>query len=138
MDLRTGLINRPWLCVHRGEADAIARRMPSSPTNQNLWSETECQEYTCADNYRGYRGSVRRIAAVCGRVSQLGRVSIVHTGKQYRLYTADGEMKAEAIGALLYRAQSAEELPAVGESAVDGQRTGPAKAMIHDAVFPQD
>ena len=43
----------------------------------------------------------------------LGRVSIVHR-EQYRIYTAQGEMKAAAIGALLYRAKDASALPAVG------------------------
>src|SRR5436190_11284291 len=65
---------------------------------------------------------------------QLGRVSIVYR-EQYRLYTADGEMKAAAIGALLYRAESASDLPAVGDW-VAVQRTGPDEAMIH-AVLPR-
>jgi ribosome biogenesis GTPase len=65
---------------------------------------------------------------------QLGRVSIVHRD-QYRLFTADGEMKAQAIGALLYRAESAADLPAVGDW-VAAQRTGPDEAMIH-AVLPR-
>ena len=65
---------------------------------------------------------------------KLGRVSIVHRD-QYRLYTADGEMKAAAIGALLYRAANASELPAVGDW-VAVQPTGPDEAMIH-AVLPR-
>ena len=65
---------------------------------------------------------------------KLGRVSIVHRD-QYRLYTADGEMKAEAIGALLYRAEDAADLPAVGDW-VAAHRTGPDEAMIH-AVLPR-
>ena len=65
---------------------------------------------------------------------QLGRISIVHR-EQYRLYTADGEMKAAAIGALLYRAENASELPAVGDW-VAVQPTGPDEAMIH-AVLPR-
>ena len=44
----------------------------------------------------------------------LGRVSAVHR-EQYRIYTSQGEMKAEAIGALLYRAEDASALPAVGD-----------------------
>jgi ribosome biogenesis GTPase / thiamine phosphate phosphatase len=65
---------------------------------------------------------------------KLGRVSIVHRD-QYRLYTADGEMKAAAIGALLYRAASASELPAVGDW-VAFRPAGPGEAMIH-AVLPR-
>src|SRR2546426_3360712 len=65
---------------------------------------------------------------------KLGRVSIVHRD-QYRLYTAYGEMKAVAIGALLYRAENPSDLPAVGDW-VAAQRTGPAEAMIH-AVLPR-
>ena len=42
----------------------------------------------------------------------LGRISIVHR-EQYRLYTVDGEMRAEAVGALLYRAEDASELPPI-------------------------
>ena len=64
----------------------------------------------------------------------LGRISIVHR-EQYRLYTVDGEMRAEAIGALLYRAEDASELPAVGDW-VAVQRIGPAQGMIH-AVLPR-
>src|SRR5262249_1813439 len=64
----------------------------------------------------------------------LGRVSIVHR-EQYRLYTADGEVKAAAIGALLYRAADASALPAVGDW-VAAQRIGPDEAMVH-AVRPR-
>ena len=64
----------------------------------------------------------------------LGRVSAVHRD-QYRIYTSQGEMKAEAIGALLYRAQDASALPAVGDW-VAAQPTGPDEAMIH-AVLPR-
>ncbi len=59
----------------------------------------------------------------------LGRVSIVHR-EQYRIYTEHGEMKAAAIGALLYRAEDASALPAVGDW-IAVQRTGPDEAMIH-------
>src|SRR3954452_8346290 len=69
-----------------------------------------------------------------GRGLMLGRVSIVHR-EQYRIYTAQGEMKAAAIGALLYRATDASELPAVGDW-VAVQVTGPEEAMIH-AVLPR-
>ena len=34
---------------------------------------------------------------------------------EYRLYTATGEAKAEAVGAFLYRAQGPADLPAVGD-----------------------
>jgi len=63
----------------------------------------------------------------------LGRVSVVH-GDRYRLYTAHGEMQAEAIGALLYRADRS-GWPAVGDW-VAVQRVGPDEAMIH-AVLPR-
>jgi ribosome biogenesis GTPase len=69
-----------------------------------------------------------------GRGLILGRVSIVHRD-QYRLYTSEGEVKAEAIGALLYRARDASELPVVGDW-VAAQRLGPDEAMIH-AVLPR-
>jgi hypothetical protein len=42
----------------------------------------------------------------------LGRVSVVHR-EQYWIYTAEGEMKAEAIGALLYRAVGGSEWAAI-------------------------
>jgi ribosome biogenesis GTPase len=64
----------------------------------------------------------------------LGRVSVVHRD-QYRLYTSSGEARAEAIGALLYRAQDASDLPAVGDW-VAAQSVGPGEAMIH-AVLPR-
>ena len=64
----------------------------------------------------------------------LGRVSAVHR-EQYRLYTARGEMRAEAIGALLYRAVDGSEWPAVGDW-VAAQIVGPGEAMIH-AVLPR-
>lgn len=64
----------------------------------------------------------------------LGRVSVVHR-EQYRLYTAQGEMKAEAIGALLYRAVDGSGWPAVGDW-VAAQVVGPGEAMIH-AVLPR-
>jgi ribosome biogenesis GTPase len=64
----------------------------------------------------------------------LGRVSVVHR-EQYRLYTEEGEMKAEAIGALLYRAADRSEWPAVGDW-VAALRVGPGEAMIH-AVLPR-
>jgi ribosome biogenesis GTPase len=63
----------------------------------------------------------------------LGRVSIVH-GDSYRLYTERGEIQAEAIGALLYRAERS-EWPAVGDW-VAAQSAGPEHAMIH-AVLPR-
>ena len=63
----------------------------------------------------------------------LGRVSIVH-GDRYRLYTAHGEMQAEAIGALLYRSERS-EWPAVGDW-IAIQRAGPDQAMVH-AVLPR-
>jgi ribosome biogenesis GTPase len=64
----------------------------------------------------------------------LGRVSVVHR-EQYRLYTAEGEMRAAAIGALLYRAVDGSEWPAVGDW-VAAQIVGPEEAMIH-AVLPR-
>lgn len=63
----------------------------------------------------------------------LGRVSIVH-GDRYRLYTAHGEIHAEAVGALLYRAERA-DWPAVGDW-VAVQPVGPGEGMIH-AVLPR-
>jgi len=63
----------------------------------------------------------------------LGRVSVVH-GDRYRLYTAYGEMQAEAIVALLYRAERA-GWPAVGDW-VAVQPVGPDDAMVH-AVLPR-
>lgn len=63
----------------------------------------------------------------------LGRVSVVH-GDRYRLYTARGEMHAEAIGALLYRAERP-DWPVVGDW-VAAQPVGPDDGMIH-AVLPR-
>ena len=63
----------------------------------------------------------------------LGRVSVVH-GDRYRLYTANGELQAEAIGALLYRAERS-GWPAVGDW-VAAQLVGPDQAMVH-AVLPR-
>jgi ribosome biogenesis GTPase len=68
------------------------------------------------------------------RALVLGRVSAMHR-EQYRLITAEGEVKAEAIGALLYRAVDGSELPAVGDW-VAAQIVGPGEAMIH-AVLPR-
>jgi len=67
----------------------------------------------------------------------LGRVSVVHSDR-YRLYTARGEMTAEAIGALLYRTERS-AWPAVGDwVAVQpvGPDEAPLQAMIH-AVLPR-
>ena len=63
----------------------------------------------------------------------LARVSVVH-GDRYRLYTAQGEMQAEAIGALLYRTDRS-AWPAVGDW-VAVQPVGPDDAMVH-AVLPR-
>ncbi len=64
----------------------------------------------------------------------LGRVSVVHRG-QYLIFTSSGEARAEAIGTLLYNADDASELPAVGDW-VAAQQVGPAQAMVH-AVLPR-
>jgi ribosome biogenesis GTPase / thiamine phosphate phosphatase len=64
----------------------------------------------------------------------LGRVSVVHR-EQYRVYTTEGEMKAEAIGALLYRAVDSSDWPVAGDW-VAAQIVGPGEAMIH-AVLPR-
>ncbi|HVN07173.1 MAG TPA: ribosome small subunit-dependent GTPase A [Bryobacteraceae bacterium] len=63
----------------------------------------------------------------------LGRVSVVH-GDRYRLYTVQGEMTAEAIGALLYRTERV-DWPAAGDW-VAAQAIGTDEAMIH-AVLPR-
>jgi ribosome biogenesis GTPase len=63
----------------------------------------------------------------------LGRISIVH-GEQYRLYTAQGEMQAEAIGALLYHTERP-AWPAVGDW-VAAHVLRPVEAMVH-AVLPR-
>ena len=63
----------------------------------------------------------------------LGRVSVVYSDR-YRIYTARGEMTAEAIGALLYRTERS-AWPAVGDW-VAAQQVGQDEAMIH-AVMPR-
>ncbi len=67
----------------------------------------------------------------------LGRVSVAHSDR-YRLYTARGEMTAEAIGALLFRTERS-AWPVVGDW-VAAQFVGPdealVQAMIH-AVLPR-
>ena len=63
----------------------------------------------------------------------LARVSIIH-GARYRLYTAQGEVQAEAIGALLYHTERS-EWPAVGDW-VAIEHTGPDLATVH-AVLPR-
>jgi len=62
----------------------------------------------------------------------LGRVSAVDRDR-YRIYSQVGEMTAEAIGALLYRATDSAALPAVGDW-VAAQAIGPESAMIHDVL----
>ena len=67
----------------------------------------------------------------------LGRVSVVHSDR-YRLYTVQGEMAAEAIGALLYRTERS-AWPAVGDWVAlqpVGPDEAPKEAMIH-AVLPR-
>src|SRR5438876_3342987 len=76
----------------------------------------------------------RALEPYVGRGLELGRVSVVYRD-QYRLYTAGGEKKAAAIGALLYRSEDAAALPSVGDW-VAVQSTGPDEAMIH-AVLPR-
>jgi ribosome biogenesis GTPase len=63
----------------------------------------------------------------------LGRVSVVHSDR-YRIYAAQGEMAAEAIGALLYRSERS-GWPAVGDW-VAVQPVGPDEGMIH-SVLPR-
>ena len=63
----------------------------------------------------------------------LGRVSVAH-GDKYHIYTGQGEMTAEAIGALLYRTERS-GWPAVGDW-VAAQPVAPDQAMIH-AVLPR-
>ncbi len=77
---------------------------------------------------------VRSFEQFTARGLELARVSVVHR-EQYRLYTASGEVKAEAIGALLYRLENRAHWPAVGDW-VAIQRTGAAEAMVH-AVLPR-
>jgi ribosome biogenesis GTPase len=67
-----------------------------------------------------------------GRGLMLGRVSIVYRD-EYRLYTASGEARAEAMGALLYRAQGPADLPAVGDW-VACKAVRPGEAVIHDVL----
>lgn len=67
-----------------------------------------------------------------GRGFILGRVSVVHRD-QYRLYTAYGEVRAEAIGALLYNAEDGSVLPAVGDW-VAAQWIGPGEASVGASV----
>ena len=74
-----------------------------------------------------------RFKAYEARGQLLGRVSVVH-GERYRLYTARGEMQAEAIGALLYRTERS-GWPAVGDW-VAVQQVGPREGMVH-AVLPR-
>ncbi len=64
-----------------------------------------------------------------------GRVAVEHR-RAYRLYTAQGEMPAEAAGRLFYEAQSSADLPAVGDWVVLRQLPGEHKAVIH-AVLPR-
>jgi ribosome biogenesis GTPase len=65
---------------------------------------------------------------------KLARVSAVYRDR-YRVYTERGEMAAEIIGALRFRAVEAGDLPAVGDwVAVDP--IGPEDALIH-AVLPR-
>jgi ribosome biogenesis GTPase len=65
---------------------------------------------------------------------KLGRVSAVHRD-QYRIYTERGDLKAEAIGALLFRSPDPAALPVVGDW-VAAQLVDEAAAMIH-AVLPR-
>jgi len=62
----------------------------------------------------------------------LGRISAVHRN-QYRLYTEQGEMNAEAIGALLYRAGDLSALPVVGDW-VAAEIFDSGLAMIHEVL----
>lgn len=64
-----------------------------------------------------------------------GRVAVEHR-RAYRLYTAQGEMPAEAAGKLFYEAQGSGDLPAVGDWVVVRQLPGEHKAVIH-AVLPR-
>lgn len=75
----------------------------------------------------------RNFETYAARGLVLGRVSVVHSG-QYRIHSAQGEMQAEAIGALLYRTEQS-DWPAVGDW-VAVQPVGPGEAMIH-AVLPR-
>jgi ribosome biogenesis GTPase / thiamine phosphate phosphatase len=101
----------------------------------NFWSEQDMQDYSFDLSRIGATHEVYRLhQPYAARSLALGRVSAVHR-EQYRLYTAEGEMKAEAIGALLYRAVDRSEWPVVGDW-VAAQRVGPGEAMIH-AVLPR-
>jgi len=62
-----------------------------------------------------------------------GRVAVEHR-RAYRLYTAQGEMPAEAAGKLFYEAQGSADLPAVGDWVVIRQLPGEHKAVIHAAL----
>jgi ribosome biogenesis GTPase len=64
----------------------------------------------------------------------LGRISAAHRD-QYRLYTGQGEVRGEVIGALLFRAPGRAALPAVGDW-VAARDAGGGLAMIH-AVLPR-
>ena len=75
----------------------------------------------------------RTFEPYAARSMMLGRVSVVH-GERYRLYTEQGEMQGEAIGALLYREERS-AWPAVGDW-VALQKAGPDECMIH-AVLPR-
>jgi ribosome biogenesis GTPase len=93
------------------------------------------QEYSFDLSMIGANDEVYRLLQpYTARGLVLGRVSMVHR-EQYRIFTAEGEMKAEAIGALLYRAMDGSEWPAVGDW-VAAQRVGLGEAMIH-AVLPR-
>lgn len=74
------------------------------------------------------------VASYAERGFVLGRISAVHR-EQYRLYTTAGEVRGEVIGALLYRAESAGDLPAIGDWVV-AQPTGADEALVH-AVLPR-
>ena len=65
---------------------------------------------------------------------ELARVSIVQR-EQYRLYTASGEVSAQAAGALLYRLEDPAQWPAVGDW-VAVQRVDDSQAVVH-AVLPR-
>ncbi|MDZ7267752.1 MAG: ribosome small subunit-dependent GTPase A [candidate division KSB1 bacterium] len=64
-----------------------------------------------------------------------GRVAVAHR-RAYRLYTAQGEMPAEAAGKLFYEAQGSGDLPAVGDWVVVRRLPGEHKAVIL-AVLPR-
>lgn len=64
-----------------------------------------------------------------------GRVAVEHR-KIYRVYSAQGELTAEAAGRLYYQAQGDDELPAVGDWLAMRVRDAEKKATIH-AVLPR-